>query len=343
MADSPDLLGPFLRRGEHTLWLGSPFSGIHMLWMQLIGAMQTTDQPDFLGIPVSHDLRIGLVTLGNTHAMYEEMAHAAHVSLSTLAWWNIVTDDEFPFADFNRDPYPVLERGLSALISGHGALDLIVIVPLGDWLGVNLLHPTKPGVRLAELNSWARTHRCAILGTHLLNKARVGVVHPRPIDRVYGSQSLIQRAQSVWILEPCVEFQFKKPHPTRARLSVYQQAVLNQELMLDQDPEGSSQWVRVNPRLRLVTSVLTDGQERHAVALLGALSAAGAPIPYRTLRDVLGPSVGLTRDILLKLAPVLEQLDYLTRGPAGWTLTPAGDRFVRARAGVLNTDPNAQL
>ena len=250
-------------------------------------------------------------------------------------WWHLASDADIDKRALAADPFPLLLRHLDEVIRHQGPVDLIICEPLPVWLNLNLNSYHRPVPALRELNHWLAVHNCGLLGTHHVDKARKDERQQfaRPIDRINGSTSLNAHAHAVWILERAPEFQFTRaPSSSQARLTVVQRRAPDQTIWLDRDPDGSGRWVLMNNQAGLTGIGLTPAQAVHARALLLLLSHQPGPTPYRTLKVTLGPPLGLTRDILEKLAPVLESLTYLSRGPQGWAMLPAGQAFLETQA-----------
>lgn len=327
---SADLVGPFVRRTEYSLLLGASFAGKTSLILQLIAELQQERGGTFLGLPVPPGLRTALITSDQSAQEYKERATHVGADLHELYhWWHLSTDLTVNSRQLAADPFPLFLSHMNEVIRAQGPVDVLIVEPFPAWLNLNLNSYHQPIPALRELNRWLSVHHCGLLGTHHVDKVKrdPNLQYARPLDRVNGSTTLNAHAHAVLVLERAVEIITRNPSPTQARLTAYQRQAADQTIWLDRDPTNPSRWVPFSQQV-LTASVLTVAQEGHARALLGLLAHAGAPIPFPVLKLTLGPPVGLTRDILQRLAPVLEGLDYLARTTRGWTILAKGHTFL---------------
>ena len=324
MPSDYDLLGPFIRRGEHSLLLGSPYSGKSMLLMQLVAALQNPDQYDFLGM-TAPKVNVALITRTESERIWQETAIAAGVDLDVLhSWWDVTSDTHLEFQQFVSNPFSVLIRYLDGLFRGQSQPDVLVVPSLFEWLGVPINFPDKLSAKLSELNRYLRLHNCGLIGTHLLNRAQRSQIGASPIDRVQGNRTAMFYTQALLILESQAELFWKNPSQTAARLTIVQRTLATQVIMLDRDSEGSRRWVRIDPTIRLRTTILTTNQEAQAIALFELLVVASEPIPYLALKQTWVTTTPWSSATLKRIGVLLDTQQWIEKTIHGWQVTPAG-------------------
>lgn len=198
--DQAGLLGPVIRRGRLTLFIGAPHAGKTTLLFQYfaVALKASSEGAEFFGLRVPPGLCVAYVSIDKTKSDVESTARTVGLDLRQLARvWTL--HDSRQCEDSNslsvksivNQPWETLLHLLNALVAEHPQVDLIVVEGLGAWMGGDLNGYNTATRRLLHVIAWLEAHpRVAVVGVHHSSKARSDFHFLRAMDATNGSTGL---------------------------------------------------------------------------------------------------------------------------------------------------------
>lgn len=321
------LLSSYIQRGEVTMVLGST-PGRTQLLFQLLAHLQQPTSPtntDFFNIPHETGCKIGLIFASFTPRAVRIQADRAGLDIDAAICWHFADPPPNRPWDMSmmKHGWTALQEQLDYCVR-EGNPDVLVVDPLTNWAGVSPTQYIGVSTFVNSLVRWTRGQRCAVIGTHILNRP---TKNPKegyrlPIDRVYGNKAWTDYTQHAMVLETFNEL-YNEGDARQAQLTLYTANHEEQHIAVKRDLVG--RWVPFNDAQKLDPHPVTDTEQTYLNVLVMWLRDQGGRISWEDLAAGVALTAFRTEETLRWIGKLAVKRGLITRTRAtGWTLTPLG-------------------